>query len=168
MFRSIPGLYPGVGNSNLLQYSCLKNSHGQRSLAGYRPWGYKELDTTEWPRTRDLYSQDDSSASLFSCDKSLSAGGALVTKLYLTLLTPLDCSPPGSSVHGILQVRILEWVAISFSRGSSRSRNQTQVSCIAGRFFTDWEKPPNLSGHCQMSSLTYRVTRQNARYQLKY
>ena len=42
-----------------------------------------------------------------------------------------------SSVHGILQARILEWVAIFFSRGSSRPRNQTQVSCNAGRFFTD-------------------------------
>ena len=50
----------------------------------------------------------------------------------------MDCSPPGSSVHGILQARILEWVAISFSRESSQPRNQTQVSCIAGRFFTNW------------------------------
>ena len=47
-------------------------------------------------------------------------------------------SPPGSFVHGILQERILEWVAIPFSRGSSRSRDQTQVSCIAGEFFTVW------------------------------
>ena len=45
---------------------------------------------------------------------------------------------PGSSVHGILQVRILEWVAISFSGGSSQPGDQTQVSCIAGRFFTNW------------------------------
>ena len=55
----------------------------------------------------------------------------------LTLCNPMDCSLPGSSVHGILQARILEWVAISFSRGSSQSRNRTQVSRIAGRFFTD-------------------------------
>jgi len=46
----------------------------------------------------------------------------------------MDCSPPGSSVHGISQARILEWVAISF-RGSSWARDGTQVSCIAGRFF---------------------------------
>ena len=45
---------------------------------------------------------------------------------------------PGSSVHGILQARILEWVAIPFSRASSWPRDQTQVSCIAGRFFTVW------------------------------
>ena len=50
----------------------------------------------------------------------------------------MDCSLPGSSVHEILQARILEWVAISFSRGSFRPRNRNQVSCIAGRFFTDW------------------------------
>ena len=50
----------------------------------------------------------------------------------------MDCSPQGSSVHGILQGRILEWVAISFSRESSQPRARTQVSCIAGRFFTIW------------------------------
>ena len=47
-----------------------------------------------------------------------------------TLCNPMDCSPLGSSVHGILQARILEWVAISFSRGSSWSRDQTCISCI--------------------------------------
>ena len=52
--------------------------------------------------------------------------------------TPMDCSPPGSSVHGILQARIQEWVAIPFSRGSSQPRDQTWVSCIAGKFFTIW------------------------------
>ena len=51
---------------------------------------------------------------------------------------PIDCSLPGSSIHGILQVRILGWVAISFFRGSSWPRNWTQVSCIAVRLFTDW------------------------------
>ena len=62
----------------------------------------------------------------------------LVTELYLTLCDPMDCSPPGSSIHGTLQVRILEWVAIPFSRGSSWPRDQTLVSCIAGRCFTTW------------------------------
>ena len=50
----------------------------------------------------------------------------------------MDCSPPGSSVHGILQARVLEWVAIPFSMGSSQARDQTRVSCIAGTFFTVW------------------------------
>ena len=56
----------------------------------------------------------------------------------------MDCSLPGSSVHGISQARILEWVAISFSRGSSRPRDQTSISCI-GRWIiyhcTTWEAP---------------------------
>ena len=55
-----------------------------------------------------------------------------------TLCNPMDCSIPGSSIHGILQARILEWVAIFFSRGSSWPRDRTRVSCIAGRCFTLW------------------------------
>ena len=62
--------------------------------------------------------------------------GLLVLQLYPTLCNPMDYSPPGSSVHESLQARILEWAAIPFSRGSSQPRDQTQVSCIAGRFFT--------------------------------
>ena len=50
----------------------------------------------------------------------------------------MDGSPPDFSVYGILQARILEWVAISFSRGSSPPRNWTRVSCISGRIFTNW------------------------------
>ena len=63
----------------------------------------------------------------------------LVTQLCPTVFDPIDCSPPGSCVHGILQERILEWVAIPFSRGSSQPRDWTPVSCIAGRFFTVWD-----------------------------
>ena len=60
----------------------------------------------------------------------------LVAQSCLTLCDPTNYSPPGSSVRGILQVRILEWVAIPFSEGSSQPRDQTQVSFIAARFFT--------------------------------
>ena len=62
--------------------------------------------------------------------------GDEVAQLCPTLCNPIDGSPPGSSVHGILQARIVEWVVISFSRGSSQPRDQTQVSCIADRRFT--------------------------------
>ena len=62
--------------------------------------------------------------------------GHLVTKSCLTLCDPMDFSLPVSSVLGIFQMRILEWIAISFSRGSSQPRGQTWISCIAGRFFT--------------------------------
>ena len=59
-----------------------------------------------------------------------------VAQSCLTLCYPMDCRPPSSSVHGILQTRILEWVAISSSRGSSQPRDRTLVSHTSGRFFT--------------------------------
>ena len=58
-----------------------------------------------------------------------------VAKSCLTLCNPVDCNPPGASVHETLQTRILEWVVISSSRGSSRPRDQTCISC---GFFTTW------------------------------
>ena len=64
----------------------------------------------------------------------------LVAQSCLTFCDPTDCSLPGSSVHGISQARILEWVAISFSRGSSCPRDQIQVSCIAADSSTS--EPP--------------------------
>ena len=54
------------------------------------------------------------------------------------LCHPVDCRPPGSSVHGILQATILQYVAMPFSGGSSQARDQTLISCIAGGFFTVW------------------------------
>ena len=63
-----------------------------------------------------------------------------VTKSSPILCDPMDCSLPGSSVYGIFQARVLEWVTISFSRRSSQPRDQTHVSCLAGRFFTT--EPP--------------------------
>ena len=58
----------------------------------------------------------------------------------------MDCSLPGSSVHGILQARILEWVAISFSRGSSQTSNQTQVSCLqADSLLTELQGKPKVT-----------------------
>ena len=73
-----------------------------------------------------------------------------VAQLFQTLCNLLACSPPGSSVHGILQARILEWIAISSSRGSSRPRDQIHISwssCI-GRWIlyhcTTWEAPEKI------------------------
>ena len=60
-----------------------------------------------------------------------------VIQLYLTLYDPMDCSPPSFSVHGILQARILEWVAVPSSRGSSQPGERTWVSCLASSLFTD-------------------------------
>ena len=89
----------------------------------------------------------------------------LITQPCLTLCNPVDCSPPGSSVHVILQARILEWVAITFSRGSFWSRNQGQVSCTAGRFFTVWatrEAPWAIwRRHIQLNAKTKHYSRCN-------
>ena len=68
--------------------------------------------------------------------KSKSDPGPVKVKVAQSCL--ILCDPMECTVHGILQARILEWVAFSFSRGSSRPRNWTRVSCIAGRFFTNW------------------------------
>ena len=74
-------------------------------------------------------------------------------------LRPVDCSPPSLSVHGILQARILKWVAISFSRGSSWPRDRTQVSHIAGRCFNLWATREALSVYRKMqkSGLTESI-----------
>ena len=59
-------------------------------------------------------------------------------------MDPMNCSLPGSSIHGIFQARVLEWVAIAFSRGSSQPRDQTLVSHIAGRCFNLWASRPGI------------------------
>ena len=65
-------------------------------------------------------------------------GESEVAQSCLTLCDPMDCSLPGSSVHGICQAIVLEWIAISFSRGSSRPRDWTRVFHIVDRCFTIW------------------------------
>ena len=95
------------------------------------------------------------------CDQwKESESGSEVAQSCLTLCDPMDCSPPGSSVHGILQARILEWVATSFSRESSWPRDWTEVSHIAGRCFNLWATreapspiPNSLSKHTYLSGL---------------
>ena len=89
-------------------------SHGQRSLVGYSPRGRKESDTTE-----RLHFHHVPTIVLKWKVK------VLVFQSCPTLCNPMDCSLADSSVHGILQARILEWVAMFFSRGSSQPRDQT-------------------------------------------
>ena len=94
--------------------------------------------TTESVRfcTRSLWGQ-----SLFPITLQLSwkyALCVLVTQSCPTLWDPMDCSSPGSSVHGIFQAKIQEYVAFPFSRESSQPRDQTQVFHVTGRFFTVW------------------------------
>ena len=88
----------------------------------------------------------------------------LLTLLCLTLWDPIDCSPPGSSVQGISQERILEWVATSFSRGSSQARDQTHISCIGRRILCHWatrealNMPWKVNVSCSVTSNSLRPT----------
>ena len=77
-----------------------------------------------------------------------------VAQSYPTVCDPMGCSLSGSSIRGIFQARVLEWIAISFSRGSSWPRNRTQVSLIAGRRFTVWA-----TREAQLSSLKWQQPR---------
>ena len=113
-------------------YSCLTLCN---------PMEYSVQRILEWVAiifSRDLSNQGTelrSSELLYH----LSRQGSLFTgevKSRLTLCDPMDSSLPGSAVHGIFQARILEWTAISFSRGSSQPRDRTPVSCITDRRFT--------------------------------
>ena len=92
-----------------------------------------------------------------------------VAQLCPTLCDPMDCSLPGFSVHGILQARILEWAAISFSRGSSRPRDWTWVSHNAGRCFKPPGKPQGLYRGRQINYLLLReIIERNQKQVKKY
>ena len=134
--------------------------HGQRSLVGYSPWGRKELDTTEQLSTahRNRLIRENHKFICMHLHMWISRGeklGRVVrTLVYISIhnysvnsvsrplmsnsLRPHGLYPARLLCHGILQARILEWVVIPFSRGSSWPRDQTWVSWIAGRFFTIW------------------------------
>ena len=94
--------------------------------------GWKEASKDGRVRGKAFQVEGTASAKMLRCSDSE------VAQLCPALCDPVCCSPPGSSVHGILQAGVLEWVAIAFSRGSSQPRNRTQVSRIAGRRFTIW------------------------------
>ena len=100
--------------------------HGQRSLVGYSPWGCKESDLTKHTSRNLTYYTLGSGPSSENTTVTITENYTcymLVTQLCTTLCNPMDCSPLGSPVREILQARILEWVAISFSRGSSQPRD---------------------------------------------
>ena len=83
----------------------------------------------------------------------------LAIRSWLTLCDPMVCSSPGSSLHGILQARILEWVAMPFSRGSSQPRDHTWVFHIAGKLFTIWasREAPGPERGLQIFKILYYV-----------
>ena len=89
-----------------------------------------------------------------------------VAKSCLSFCDPMDCSQPGSSVHGLSQARILELAAFSFSRGSSRPKNQTCVSCL-GRWIITNEPPgkPRSSFNSTAIQLRHKPPRASVRFQ---
>ena len=115
-----------------------ENEEGKRG-----PQGPRETDTrTKGPAPAPhplhdrVHSAGPDASNLPRTVPEARPGGVLITQSCPTLLDPVHCSPPGSSIHGISQARILECVAIPFARGSSRPRDRTCISCIAGGFFT--------------------------------
>ena len=136
-------------------------SHAQRSLVGCSPW---ESDTTErlcFHFSLPCIEEGNVNPLQCSCLENPGNGGAWGAAIYgvaqsqrrlkwfhksesevaqscPTLCDPIDCSLPGSSIHGIFQAVVLEWIAISFFRGSSQPRARTQVSHIVDRYFTIW------------------------------
>ena len=109
------------------------DGEGQRSLGCCSSWGCKESDMIERLNNNKKLNKELQSVCVCVC-----VCVCIVTQLCLALCNHLDCSQSGCSVHGILQPRILEWVAYLFSREYFWPRNQTGVSGIAGGFFTSW------------------------------
>ena len=107
--------------SNLIQPTRPKMAE---DVIPCRPWAslYAHCNTLAYDEGHAQQRHDSSEADHYQ---------GLYAQSCPTLCDPLDCSLPGSSVHGIFQARILEWVAISFSRGSSWPRDQTWVSCVS-------------------------------------
>ena len=142
---------PGRGNGNPLQWSCQENPMDRAARQAVVHGVAKESDATEQLNNNKIYSP---SHSMLCCTQSLQP--------HPTLCSPMDRSPPGSSVHGVLQARILEWVAMLSSRGSSQPRDRIHISCVscfAGRFFTT-EPPGQLSctANWQLSTLWFKMS----------
>jgi len=99
----------------------------------------------------------DSQVTPMSVFSSLMALCKHLVAQWVWLCNPMDCSLASFSVHGILQARVLERAAIPTSRGSSPLRDRTQVSCIAGRFFTVWPPGSPLMAPCNPNSVQYLI-----------
>ena len=116
-------LYEGEGNGNPLRHSCLENPRDGRA------WWAATYGVAQ-SRTR-LKWLSSSSSKLYELFIYFVGVCAQLLQSCLTLCDPMNCNPPGLSVHGISQAKFLEWVAISSSRASSWPRDWTQVSCVS-------------------------------------
>ena len=132
-------------------YNCLNQQNMADTASLPRLWLYKGCMASSWfslslsgllPFIPSQYIFKKAQATwrghVWVSGQRLWPGLSEVTQSCPTLCNPMYCSLPGSSLHGILQARVLEWVAISFSRGSSQPRDRTQVSRIPGRRFNLW------------------------------
>ena len=144
---NFPGRNTGVSCHFFLQKIFLTQGlnshllHGQANSLPLCPLGCKFF-LSQWSRGLERLCQSPFPFQTFQTTalhmrekgkEKLKKCACMLSFFYLVLLfmTPMDCSPPGSSVHGILQARIMEWVAIASSRGSSQPRHQTLVSSIS-------------------------------------
>ena len=121
----LPSIFPSV---NVFS-KWVGSSHQVAKVLELQRQSFQEIFRVDWSSCCPRDHQMSPSASQFK---------TIVRALYLTLCNPVDYSLPGFFLRGILQARILEWLAILFSRGSACPRDWTQVSCISGRFFTVW------------------------------
>ena len=126
------GKFPGRRKWQAAPVCLLGKSHGQRSLVGCNPWGHKPLDVTEHiQKAQHRNSLGESSGFLPWSLMTSCMSACLVAPGVSNSLWPYELSPPGSSVRGILQARILEWVAMPSSRGSSQPRSWIHVSYVS-------------------------------------
>ena len=112
---------------------CWKWSTMFRRNLEWKQWPEENVEKLVWNNKEISWSSGGRSGREDTNFEGLWCKHSKLLQSCSTLCDTVDCSPPSSSVHGILQARILEWVAISFSRGSSSPKDQTWVSCIAGR-----------------------------------
>ena len=159
-FSCVP-VFVGEGNGNLLQYSCLENSIDkgawQATIYGVTKSWIHLSNFTFFPSIVPFGEGNGNPLQCSYLENSMKRGAwwdtvyglqrvghdeatnthtHTHTHTYIALCDPVDCSLPGFSAHGIFQARVLEGVAMPSSRGSSQPRDRTQVSHIAGRFFT--------------------------------
>ena len=125
---------PGVGD-------------GQGGLACCNSWGCKESDMTEWLNWTEYHTKYFCLLLIYllCCSNNLVVDVVYTLSCVQLFCHPVDCGLPGSTVHGISQARILEWIAISFLRGSSQLGIEPISPAFAGRFFTT--EPPGKSNN---------------------
>ena len=125
----LQGLNPSLLHCRQILYSLsYQGSPGSNNLSGWNEELPSQISELPSNRAKESGFLPPNKRRMFLTTWVLCYAKSLQS--CLTLCDPMDCSPPGSSVHGVLQARMLEWVAMSSSRGSSRPRDRTYVSCL--------------------------------------